>query len=496
MTNVERSTEGSFDHADLNSDCWQKWKEHEFTACAICGVATVSIAEMEKDSLPQWRWLSQVTLLTDDNLLFLEGRFPKLRSPLRVNGRPTDVLPSDYMSSCSAPFHRHLWDHRPEEFRYDRSDTDPSDRIIRRIHAQPLNLAFFVFLPGRRDIHSPNMSWNSITYEDHGEYPVVEASCTSGKFHPQLYLAFHDSCLELMDRFCDGTPDITLPQIWDILRPATEDGGFCTPFAAQLRDLPTYYWGDASSMEWYGDSWGDQNTPKAFTANPLRSDYTMSLLSFLTQLPDETPSRPVSTSITSLTDILPPELVDLIVSYMNPSIDIPINCTRTFAPGVWKDLLLHSDLFPLLWDIDKDLVEQTAISNPQADWELLVRSIAQPDGFKKFDEFRKSWTLGLRNRRRIWANLENLRANVLSSSEQALIDATPASWAPEYDSKETPYVTAISTMWVTLAEDTETRNLPDRVRGRTRGHRGRANPRGGYECPSAHWRTHWRRESR
>lgn len=85
---------------------------------------------------------------------------------------------------------------------------------------------------------------------------------------------------------------------------------------------------------------------------------------------------------------------------------VTLACNRVLDPIVWQRILSDASLLPFLWDIDKSVIMS---HGPGFDYELLVRQLSQPE---MFDKGHSLHTLPsrLRNRRRIWRLLEDMRA--------------------------------------------------------------------------------------
>ena len=123
----------------------------------------------------------------------------------------------------------------------------------------------------------------------------------------------------------------------------------------------------------------------------------------------------------------PQEIIDMILRYLLPWHELPLPCKRLLAPIHWRRLLLKDGIFPWLWDIDhrvtadhgfdvrdEDLTVSEYMDVHWADngwdWELLVRELAQSNVFEPGSTMQYAPS-GLRNRRRIWRVLEEMRVD-------------------------------------------------------------------------------------
>lgn len=123
----------------------------------------------------------------------------------------------------------------------------------------------------------------------------------------------------------------------------------------------------------------------------------------------------------------------MILKHLRGLEDPPLACNRLLRPFLWRRALLTQDIFPWLWDIKRpvqaghnlgkeesqdpnheveglEIFEYTTYELPDEkwDWELLVRQWAQKDIFEP-GNYRQDVHLALRNRRRIWRILEEMR---------------------------------------------------------------------------------------
>lgn len=172
------------------------------------------------------------------------------------------------------------------------------------------------------------------------------------------------------------------------------------------------------------------------------------ILSCLTRLhPDDIlPCNIESRSFARSINRLPTEIVDMILKHLQGLEDPPLACNRLLRPYLWRRALVTQDIFPWLWDIkrlirtDRGRAHQVfpwlrdshrsenvshgldqegeglnieeymrfKLLDNKWDWELLVRQWAQKDVFEP-GTYRQDLHLALRNRRRIWRILEEMR---------------------------------------------------------------------------------------
>lgn len=104
---------------------------------------------------------------------------------------------------------------------------------------------------------------------------------------------------------------------------------------------------------------------------------------------------------------LPPELYELIFENLFSAKGVAAECNRILPQSFWRDHLLSHSLIPWLWDLSDEAIRLNQKS-PQKrktywDWERLVRMLSQPEIFVDDPKM-----LGLRNRKRIWENTEQI----------------------------------------------------------------------------------------
>ena len=94
-------------------------------------------------------------------------------------------------------------------------------------------------------------------------------------------------------------------------------------------------------------------------------------------------------------------------------------------PRFWRECLVSKYCLPWLWDLDRNMCEQKDQQQPgngafRWDWEGLIRTLAQQAVFEKDGPMSNGVPLGLRNRRRIWRIMRELKVpeNNVASSDQ------------------------------------------------------------------------------
>jgi hypothetical protein len=152
-------------------------------------------------------------------------------------------------------------------------------------------------------------------------------------------------------------------------------------------------------------------------ANPINvSGITEYILSLLQPVLKQGVSS--EQSISTYMAQIAPELKQAIVDSLLPLRNLPLQCTRLLDQPYWKEMLMSGRFLPFLWDLDLDLLEAKASRLPgklEWDWERLVRQLSQ-SGFLdyaakevEFSHYGRPIPYGLRNRRRIWRILEEMK---------------------------------------------------------------------------------------
>jgi hypothetical protein len=152
-------------------------------------------------------------------------------------------------------------------------------------------------------------------------------------------------------------------------------------------------------------------------ANPIKvsgiTDYVLSLLHPVLKQ-GVSPEQSISKYMAQIA----PELKLAIVDSLLPLRNLPLQCTRLLDQSYWKEMLMSGRFLPYLWDLDLELLEAKASQLPEKvewDWERLIRQLSQ-SGFLDyiakaagFSNFLPHVPYGLRNRRRIWRILEEMK---------------------------------------------------------------------------------------
>ena len=120
---------------------------------------------------------------------------------------------------------------------------------------------------------------------------------------------------------------------------------------------------------------------------------------------------PSPKSSTSDVNNLPPEIINLVFEQLSPLEDTALECTRLAHSSLWRQALTEGHLIPWLWDL-KDAFEHMELANADGDrewdWELLARQLAHREAFEPGGPMEGA-PPGLRNRRRIWRLVEEMR---------------------------------------------------------------------------------------
>lgn len=124
------------------------------------------------------------------------------------------------------------------------------------------------------------------------------------------------------------------------------------------------------------------------------------------------------TSRAYILDGMPLEIIDIIISYLQPSNDLPPQCTYMMAPLYWRRALVDSMALPWLWDLDIEAVfaKESSREGVIWDWEMLFRQLSQVTAFEPGNPL-EDVNQGLRNRRRIWRIVEDMRTDEFSMEE-------------------------------------------------------------------------------
>ncbi|KAG8624062.1 hypothetical protein KVT40_009038 [Elsinoe batatas] len=259
-------------------------------------------------------------------------------------------------------------------------------------------------------------------------------------------MAFHESCLEISKRFMiSHTSTLTTRisdtgQLWNALEPIVRD--FSINKMPKLIEIPSQYYG---LSEWQSGTWElftdlDENDDEDdellneeyerycsqfyyVESDPLNiPDMTQSVLQGLQPLPNQVPVLMSSvwqgyltnrdhnhTSLLHRIIRLPWELRSAILFQHRPFDDMSREPNYLFPPVMWKEALLNG-LLPWLWDLDHTIVESHPDSSDgrEWNWEALARTLAQDDILLPGPGM-PNCPRGLKNRRRIWQLVDDLR---------------------------------------------------------------------------------------
>ena len=113
----------------------------------------------------------------------------------------------------------------------------------------------------------------------------------------------------------------------------------------------------------------------------------------------------------------------MIIQFVQPFGNLGLECTYIVPPASWRDLLFRGTALPWLWDLDREClskpaslsidfaslsIDRRSLGSESWDWELLVRQLGQANSFNK-GQIMYGALPGLRNRRRIWRLLSEMR---------------------------------------------------------------------------------------
>lgn len=127
---------------------------------------------------------------------------------------------------------------------------------------------------------------------------------------------------------------------------------------------------------------------------------------------------------------LPPDLISFVQNELHGLHNCSLKrSTQTHLPEYWREIFLRG--FPWLWDLDR---EQCRLKDSETyddgskirwDWERLVRHLAQDDVFTSSEGLTNA-PEGLKNRRRIWRCLDEMRVPIEEVSRGDLRGKTMA----------------------------------------------------------------------
>lgn len=133
---------------------------------------------------------------------------------------------------------------------------------------------------------------------------------------------------------------------------------------------------------------------------------TTSILARLQPLPIAAQSTP--SPLAAKLSALPQEVQNDIVDQLRPDAEMSLECSYTAEPAFWKQAMFSVNW---LWDLDQQEVASKESSKPcksDWDWELLLRELCQ-NAFFESGKFLSDLSSGLRNRRRIWQLVMDMR---------------------------------------------------------------------------------------
>lgn len=127
----------------------------------------------------------------------------------------------------------------------------------------------------------------------------------------------------------------------------------------------------------------------------------------------KTESTKICQPVSSIKASLPQEILDLIMLQLQGLTDSPVEPTFLLPQRFWRQALEQCQLLPWLWDISVEDIAHKEASKPhngeyEWNWELLVRQLAQSNLFEE-GKHPRDLASGIRNRRRIWRILEEMR---------------------------------------------------------------------------------------
>ncbi|KAI0409997.1 hypothetical protein F4802DRAFT_592878 [Xylaria palmicola] len=267
-----------------------------------------------------------------------------------------------------------------------------------------------------------------------------------------MRIPIHMACLTVARHFCTDQlgyrPDFRCPsggapssithlyEIWCKRAIATNPGG---PVSRPILEPNQYLGAPVPRLEAdYSTIMRDDPTLDRFLACPLDipglTDLVVSSRLRAMHLAETVPDRDFGKLRRRIMN-MPQEIADGIADGLCPfeggrkGTGPPLEPTRVLPPRWWMQALLSGQLFPWLWDLDRDAVvayharnfyRDAAAADADADsgayvfdedawdWELLCRQLAQP-GVLEEGGFLHGCSAQLWNRRRIWELLNSAR---------------------------------------------------------------------------------------
>ncbi|KAF2157134.1 hypothetical protein K461DRAFT_273268 [Myriangium duriaei CBS 260.36] len=113
----------------------------------------------------------------------------------------------------------------------------------------------------------------------------------------------------------------------------------------------------------------------------------------------------------------PIEIHDLILEHFLRAGDLEPECNNFFDASCWRRALIRGCL-PWLWDLDKDAIaarEAERSGGRDWDWEALVRRLGRRDLYMPVHDEPADFPRGLRNRRRIWQLVMDMKSPIPKS---------------------------------------------------------------------------------
>ncbi|KAF4549009.1 Hypothetical protein D9617_24g017230 [Elsinoe fawcettii] len=265
-----------------------------------------------------------------------------------------------------------------------------------------------------------------------------------GQLKFTFVVAVHEACLAIASRLMMGhngksaTRMAHLGHFWDAIKPLVEEASIhgtpsliCFPNrhygATNFRMMQWELFSDLDDDETEGDETDFDDYDRAgskffyLESDPLDIPaMTSQILGGLCPVPGET-ARAMSpmwqyrndadhanqTSILHCILNLPQEIQQIIVNQLRPFDNPPRQCTYMFPPTMWKQALLNG-ILPWLWDLDHKMIHAQSERDQMWDWEKLVRRLAQDDVFLPGSPD-PNIPRGMKNRRRIWQIIDDMR---------------------------------------------------------------------------------------
>ncbi|OTB00805.1 hypothetical protein M426DRAFT_232015 [Hypoxylon sp. CI-4A] len=262
-------------------------------------------------------------------------------------------------------------------------------------------------------------------------------------FETPYYIATHEACLEVAEDVMGRSPnDIAvrdLRTLWKVLRMRFEvdDSYFISTITGPITrpqriELPHDYYmpfrPSIATRDTLGESGAainsEDETERWESTYPIHvPNLTSSILQNLNSLPPPTAPIPEALAFQKRFLSLPPELRDHICSFLASRAGMPSLCNGLLPQWVWREVVLPSgECLPFLRDLDISNVQEFCArwesehkhgeeeEEEEPNWELLVRVLSQ-EAWGIWDAERSALDVpgGLRNRRRVWKLVEEMR---------------------------------------------------------------------------------------